>query len=273
MNDELSKSYGLLGVAPGTSGRELKQAYHDMAKVWHPDRFSHDPRLQQKAQEKLKEINEAYELLSTGRAAKASRPTPPPQVPYETPAAPVRRTRRKSVLPVVAIFCAAFVAALIYLSPSDMLNMRVRRPTDERQAAQSGQEAAPPVGEVRPAANQSARGGERVERRPAAEATSGPAPNVQQLRPMQTVTVNIDSATGQLATKDCPAVSQLTYPAGEEPRQYCTATHKERAKDSRLKTVAKRVVTPGKWLGDGKSSASDEARDAPPSGTDRPQNR
>ena len=32
-----------------------------MAKVWHPDRFGHDERLQKKAQEKLKEINEAYE--------------------------------------------------------------------------------------------------------------------------------------------------------------------------------------------------------------------
>ena len=32
-------------------------------KVWHPDRFGGDPRLQKKAQEKLKEINEAYEAV------------------------------------------------------------------------------------------------------------------------------------------------------------------------------------------------------------------
>ena len=68
MNEDLDRYYELLGVAPGTSGRELKEAYRDLAKVWHPDRFSHDPRLQQKAQEKLKEINEAYERLTSGTA-------------------------------------------------------------------------------------------------------------------------------------------------------------------------------------------------------------
>src|SRR5207248_497914 len=44
--------------------QEIKTAYRDSAKVWHPDRFLNDPRLQAKAQEKLKEINEAYEKLS-----------------------------------------------------------------------------------------------------------------------------------------------------------------------------------------------------------------
>ena len=61
---ELSKCYELLGVNPGVSAQELKTAHRDMAKVWHPDRFSHDPRLQQKAQEKLKQINEAYDQLT-----------------------------------------------------------------------------------------------------------------------------------------------------------------------------------------------------------------
>jgi curved DNA-binding protein CbpA len=61
------KAYELLGVKPGVSNRELKAAHRDLAKVWHPDRFLHDPRLQEKAQEKLKEINEAYELLISGK--------------------------------------------------------------------------------------------------------------------------------------------------------------------------------------------------------------
>jgi curved DNA-binding protein CbpA len=41
--------------------------------VWHPDRFPNDPRLQEKAQEKLKEINLAYDYL------KSHRYTPPPK--------------------------------------------------------------------------------------------------------------------------------------------------------------------------------------------------
>ena len=65
----MSKAYELLGVKPGVSIRELKAAHRDLAKVWHPDRFQHDPRLQEKAQEKLKEINEAYDLLSSGKSA------------------------------------------------------------------------------------------------------------------------------------------------------------------------------------------------------------
>src|SRR5690349_25033055 len=82
---DLSKAYELLGVKPGVSSRELKAAHRDLAKVWHPDRFVHDPRLQEKAQEKLKEINEAYELLSSG---KTLRPAPPPHAAEQVYTAP-----------------------------------------------------------------------------------------------------------------------------------------------------------------------------------------
>ena len=45
------------------SFQEIKQAYRDLALVWHPDRFAHSARLQEKASEKLKEINIAYDVL------------------------------------------------------------------------------------------------------------------------------------------------------------------------------------------------------------------
>src|SRR5438552_2377274 len=65
--DALSPSLGeclaVLGLRPGVSLREVKEAYKDLVNVWHPDRFSHDPRLQKKAQEEMKKINEAYEKL------------------------------------------------------------------------------------------------------------------------------------------------------------------------------------------------------------------
>ena len=60
----------VLGLAPGASAQEIKAAYRDLAKVWHPDRFAHDPRLQQKAQEQLKEINDAYQRLISGDFAR-----------------------------------------------------------------------------------------------------------------------------------------------------------------------------------------------------------
>lgn len=61
--DELAKSYQVLGLQPGASAEEARQAYRDLVNVWHPDRFGHDERLRLKAQEKLKEINGAYEVV------------------------------------------------------------------------------------------------------------------------------------------------------------------------------------------------------------------
>lgn len=58
--NDIVKCFELLGLGPEASMEEVKQAYRDLVKVWHPDRFTHDPKLQAKAQEKLKEINEAY---------------------------------------------------------------------------------------------------------------------------------------------------------------------------------------------------------------------
>jgi curved DNA-binding protein CbpA len=55
----------VLGIDPSASPEHFKQAYRDLVKVWHPDRFSHDRRLQRKAEEKIKEINDAYQQLQS----------------------------------------------------------------------------------------------------------------------------------------------------------------------------------------------------------------
>ena len=52
-----------LDLHAGASFQEIKQAYRDLALVWHPDRFAHSTRLQEKASERLKEINIAYDVL------------------------------------------------------------------------------------------------------------------------------------------------------------------------------------------------------------------
>jgi DnaJ-class molecular chaperone len=72
MNHSLEKCYELLGLKPGATREELKVAYRDLARVWHPDRFTHDPDLQTRAQERLKQINEAYNSLISGRAKRVS---------------------------------------------------------------------------------------------------------------------------------------------------------------------------------------------------------
>lgn len=63
--------YDVLGLRPGASAAEVKHAYRRLVRQWHPDRFTHDPRSQRVAEEKLKEINEAYGAVSGARPAPA----------------------------------------------------------------------------------------------------------------------------------------------------------------------------------------------------------
>ena len=57
--------YEVLGVKPGASEEEIKRAYRDLARKYHPDNYADNP-LADLAQEKMKEINEAYEALTKG---------------------------------------------------------------------------------------------------------------------------------------------------------------------------------------------------------------
>jgi len=78
---DILRCYKVLELDHEASMVEARVAYIDMARVWHPDRFTGNPRLRKKAEEKLKEINMAYAeiraLLSTGaeihRTKKAAR--------------------------------------------------------------------------------------------------------------------------------------------------------------------------------------------------------
>lgn len=63
MTRDIKRAYRILGLPPGASSDEVKSAYRDLAQVWHPDRFSHSDRLQEKAQINLKRINEAFQTL------------------------------------------------------------------------------------------------------------------------------------------------------------------------------------------------------------------
>ncbi len=54
--------YATLGVAKTATPEEIKAAYRKLAREWHPDRHKEDEKA--KAEEKFKEIGEAYETLS-----------------------------------------------------------------------------------------------------------------------------------------------------------------------------------------------------------------
>lgn len=57
--------YEVLGVPHGASEDEIKKAYRDLARKYHPDNYTNNP-LADLAQEKMKEINEAYDTLMKG---------------------------------------------------------------------------------------------------------------------------------------------------------------------------------------------------------------
>lgn len=58
--------YQVLGVPSTATDEEVKKAYRNLAKKYHPDNYHDDP-LADLAQEKMKEINEAYEEVQSMR--------------------------------------------------------------------------------------------------------------------------------------------------------------------------------------------------------------
>ena len=243
-----------LGLKPGAQAHEIKAAYRDLAKVWHPDRFTHDPRLQAKAQEKLKEINEVYRRLLAGP------PTPPraarPATRHESQATPrdaqtareawgdaaggdAARARKKFdwrlVIPALA-FCATFAFVTPRLLPSRRATTAradesaTRQPA-EAQAAGAGDGGAGVAEQkdarARKAAESSRPRADSAETLPRADsaADAGGAKEVVARAAIPTVSVTVDAATNLLARPGCPGKLRVTFPAGEEPRAYCAAEH------------------------------------------------
>jgi len=60
--------YKVLGVSPSDSDDKIKQAYRELARKYHPDKYANNP-LSDLAQEKMKEINEAYDTITRERAS------------------------------------------------------------------------------------------------------------------------------------------------------------------------------------------------------------
>ena len=57
--------YSILGVSKDVSDKDLKSAYRKLAKTWHPDKFGDkSDKEKREAEEKFKEITEAYNVLS-----------------------------------------------------------------------------------------------------------------------------------------------------------------------------------------------------------------
>ena len=91
----------ILGLPLGSTADAIRDAYRDLAKVWHPDRFAGDLRLQAKASDKMRELNEAYRIATaSGPAASTSMgASPTPASGGAAPPPPVRPVNKGASWP------------------------------------------------------------------------------------------------------------------------------------------------------------------------------
>ena len=66
----MKNPYEVLGVSPNASDDEVKKAYRELVRKYHPDKYR-DSDLADLATEKMKEINAAYEEIGKIRSGKA----------------------------------------------------------------------------------------------------------------------------------------------------------------------------------------------------------
>jgi hypothetical protein len=60
---DIKRAFQIFDLDSKSSPEAIKQRYHDLAAVWHPDLHATNSRLQELASEKMKEINSAYETI------------------------------------------------------------------------------------------------------------------------------------------------------------------------------------------------------------------
>ena len=298
MNHSLERCYEILGLDNQASAHEVKAAYRDLAKVWHPDRFAHDPRLQQKAQDKLKEINDAYERLSSVKPGVRAKPASASNADnaadrghqqtasnsYETP-----RTAAASPTPSDSHrhrFQQGIIVFLIVFTVAGALFLFLRAMNHNRgenlQASVSSQPEQKSLAETNKITSNH-REAKKLNRQKLTEANGNPVstsqradeanvshvsaqPEATTMRRMATITLRIDPTTNLIATPACPVKSTTTYASGQEPHQHCVRhtakpTQPQRQNKSRLKSAADRVTSPTKWFQRKKSG--DQAPEPP----------
>lgn len=67
----LTEALRILGIDADASPEDIKTAYREMAQILHPDRFAGNGKLQRRATEQFKNLQEAYDVAMGKRSAKA----------------------------------------------------------------------------------------------------------------------------------------------------------------------------------------------------------
>lgn len=72
MENSMDDPYKVLGLERTATDEEIKAAYRELVKKYHPDKYQDNP-LADLAQEKLMEVNEAYDILMRGKNTSSAR--------------------------------------------------------------------------------------------------------------------------------------------------------------------------------------------------------
>ena len=131
-----SEALAELELDPNASANDIKAAYRDLVKVWHPDRFAADDRMRHRAEARLQRINEAYRTLESGGTDPEQPPVPSPPPPSSAPPHVRTRAQRDAVL-------RGWVYLVIFVITLSFLGYAVFK---YRQAAQAERDAAPSSG-------------------------------------------------------------------------------------------------------------------------------
>ena len=133
----------VLGLGPDATKLQIDQAYRDLVKVWHPDRFESDPSLRLKATQKLRELKPRTTafgdrgfLRATLRRRIERRLHQLPL--YERPAAPETRSSRSGrpwIFRAVLVATATTVGILLFygmrrdrITPTYIVVVPIRSP-------------------------------------------------------------------------------------------------------------------------------------------------